>query len=159
MSDGKVEQHKVQLAMYAGPADDFVHVVTHWGIRFYFLNTYSHAELVVDGISYSSSARDGGVRGKAIDLDSGKWHLYDLPGVDADFALQWFKDHAGCGYDWAGVAAYPIPGLHHDANRFFCFEAVALALKLPKAENMTPRTLVEYAFQQQVLHYGRPSNA
>lgn len=159
MNAGTVDKSRVQLAMYAGPADDFVHVLTHWGIRFYFLNTYSHAELVIDGICYSSSARDGGVRGKLIDLDSGKWHLYDLPGVDVDFALAWFEKFKGCGYDWAGVAAYPVPGLRHSPDRFFCFEAVAAALKLAKAENTTPRALVEHAFKQQVLHYGRPSNA
>lgn len=61
----------MQLALYKAPGawyDKLVRVA------------YSHCELVIDGVCYSSSPRDNGVRSKAIDLHSGSWDLIEVSG-------------------------------------------------------------------------------
>ena len=76
---------KVYLTLYKGPpTNDIVHVISHWvtcivlSIRDLKITKYSHSEIYIDGICYSSSVRDGGVRSKVIDLNSGKWDIVDL---------------------------------------------------------------------------------
>jgi hypothetical protein len=112
----------MHLASYKGPATDPLHKLSHWLICHlkpkrwfpYAPAEYSHNELVFaieDGMAEcaSSSARDGGVRFKQIDIFSGRWHVKRLPQfTDADelYAYAWFQKHRGEKYDYFGVAAF-----------------------------------------------------
>ena len=60
----------MKVALYKGPAKDWRHKVAHWAVCVATRSPYSHCELVIDGVCWSASARDGGVRGKVIDLVS-----------------------------------------------------------------------------------------
>lgn len=64
-------------------------------IQWWTGSIYSHCELVVDGACYSSSAMDGGVRCKRIDLDPEKWDVVDLPWAEAEQVTSYFTatDH------------------------------------------------------------------
>lgn len=147
----------VQLAMYRGPADDLMHKITHWGVCVFTLSRWSHCEIVVDGVCYSSSVRDGGVRQKKIDLDSGKWDVFDLDGVDAASVLKWFDDHMGEMYDWMGIARFLIPGIKQSPDKWFCSEACAAALGIANPSGISPDDLFSYVVDQLLVdsrHFG-----
>lgn len=140
---------KAIVMAYKGPPKDFWHKVGHWGIcRFselrWFLHTkkfkrvpYSHVELNIDGVSYSASSRDGGVRKKHIDVYSGSWDLFEVQ-IDTGYALEWFEANEGRAYDWAGVFRFLFPFLPHGKYQFFCNEAVGHMLQLENPEDYTP---------------------
>lgn len=148
----------MKIAMYKGPPGDFWHKVGHWATCLWTRSKYSHCDLVfsdapVGGkhLCASSSARDGGVRFKRIDLGSGKWDVFDLPGFDSfdeAYARQWFNDHAGRGYDYLGLLWFllPIKAINHPQH-FFCSEALAHALQLPKPHKFHPQRLLDAAMR------------
>ncbi|HYF18683.1 MAG TPA: hypothetical protein VEA40_12515 [Ramlibacter sp.] len=102
---------------------------------------FSHVELVgPDGVCFSSSKRDGGVRGKRIDLASGRWVLARHAG-DERRALEWFFRHHGEPYDTAGLLGFVLPWRTQDRRAWFCSEAVAAALGLPRSWELSPNHL------------------
>lgn len=134
------------LAMYKGPpTHDLVHTVTHYGIRLGTWSPWSHSELVLDGLCWSSSVRDNGVRSKIIDLNSGRWDVINLNLSNGEYFLaeQWFKEHEGMPYDYRGVARFALPFIPEDPQAVFCFESVAEALGLDRASRMTGNRLVK----------------
>ena len=132
----------MKLALYKGPAQNWAHKIAHWAVCTFTGSPYSHCELVINGVCWSASARDGGVRGKVIDLASGRWDVVDLPAQlsQAD-ALAWFRAHDGLRYDWAGVMRFALPFLPLCMVRWFCSEACGAALGLAQPHKLTPRTL------------------
>lgn len=146
----------MKIAMYKGPPSDFWHKVGHEGTCLWTASRYSHAELVfsdepVDGkhLCASASARDGGVRFKRIDLDSGSWDVYELPGYDAfdeAFSRQWFKEHDGLPYDHLGLVWFVLPiEAFNDPEAYFCSEAIAAALRMRKPHKFHPQKLLDAA--------------
>jgi hypothetical protein len=132
----------MKLALYKGPAQDWRHKLAHWAVCTFTGSIYSHCELVIHGVCWSSSARDGGVRGKVIDLASGRWDVVDVhPSVDEARALAWFQAHAGQAYDWAGVLRFALPVLPRRADQWFCSEACAAATGIPCADDLQPHDL------------------
>ena len=145
---------RVFVMAYKGPPKDFLHKLGHWGIcRFSELRhlvrtgkfkkvIYSHVELNINGNSYSSSSRDGGVRMKYIDVLSGSWDLFEVE-ADELYALNWFNRNAGKKYDWAGIFRFLLPFLPHAKDQYFCNEAVASMLKMKNPSDDTPDEFVE----------------
>lgn len=144
----------MQLAMYKGPPDDFWHTVGHTGTCVWTRSKYSHCELVFSDpvlnsrrLCASSSARDGGVRFKRIDLGSGRWDLYQparrYRAMEPQ-ARQWFIEHEGLPYDHLGLAWFvlPIDAFNHPA-RLHCSEAVAAALGMRKPHRLHPQRLLD----------------
>ena len=151
----------LHLASYKGPASGLLHQLSHWLICHlkprcwwpYLPALYSHNELVFstceDGLSQcaSSSARDGGVRVKWIDLNTGRWDVIPLPQYDDEQSLQasyWFFRHAGEKYDYLGVAAFikTLSALVREVwNRWFCSEAIAAALGIKDPAKQSPQEL------------------
>lgn len=132
------------IALYKGPAKGLTRTLGHWAIRLWTWSRWSHAELVIDGVCYSSSMRDGGVRAKAIELDSGHWDV--LPIVcDEGRALVWFRQHQGQAYDWANIARFLLPFLPQRRDEWVCFEAVAAMLGLAGAHKLTANDLYDWA--------------
>lgn len=134
----------MKIAFYLGrKADNPKSKLFDWLVCAWTKSRYSHCELVIDGVCYSSSKRDGGVRGKVIDLNSGHWHVFDL-NRDSEKALDWFYAHFGRSYDVAGLLGFVLPWRTHDPDRWFCSEACAAALKIPKHWTLSPGDLFNY---------------
>lgn len=87
---------------------------------------YSHVEIQIKGICWSSSPRDGGFRSKRIDLTSGKWTiLHIVEPVDFYSFMELVEKFEGMGYDWSVILNYL--GIKHDFcnRRLWCGEVVA----------------------------------
>jgi hypothetical protein len=124
-------------------------------VRWWTQSSYSHVELVFsDGMCWSSSYMDKGVRGKYIDLNDGNWDLIELrPGfnVNEEVALSWFTNHKGQKYDILGNIHFIFSPVNDSKNKWFCSEAVAAALGFYKPERYDPGTLYET-----LLYLNRP---
>jgi hypothetical protein len=137
----------MKIALYKGPPSikkDFVHWISHWAICARSFSKYSHVELVIDGQCYSSSSRDGGVRSKIIDLNSGKWDVVDVEG-DEQFALAYMIERLGNSYDWWGIVRFIIPFVPQKNGQEFCSEIVAGALGAECPEDYFPADCLRFA--------------
>lgn len=132
----------MQIAFYKGPATGITNKLGRLLVCIGTLSRYSHCELVIQGVCYSASARDGGVRSKVIDLASGHWDVVDVPGDEAA-ALAWFCAHMGEAYDWMGVLRFALPFLRQRPGKWFCSEAVAEALGVADSAGVSPGDLWE----------------
>lgn len=132
----------IQLALYKGPPSGVTHWAAHIAVCVGTISKYSHVELVIDGVCYSSSVRDGGVRSKRIDLDC-KWDVIEIK-CDAQRAINWFRAHEGEGYDWPGIARFALPVIHHRRKKWFCSEAVAAMIGLESPHKWSPGALARY---------------
>lgn len=116
----------MQLAMYKGPPTTLWHTVGHEATCLWTFSEYSHCELVFSEsarngkpLCASSSARDGGVRFKHIDLHTGRWDVYSIVGDEAA-AYDWFVTHQGAPYDYFGLGWFVLPiDQINDPQRFF----------------------------------------
>lgn len=139
---------KIQIALYKGPpVDDLVKSITHYAIRFRTWSKYSHAELVIDGWSYSSSVRDKGVRRKQIEFDPERWDVFEIDPkrVNLDYALAFFLRYEGSEYDWWNIVRYVLPFVPQRHNQFVCFEFVAAMLNAPGYYRVDGDDLLEWA--------------
>ena len=114
-------------------------------IAFFTRSKYSHVELVFsDGVCGSSSARDGGVRLKTIDMDS-HWDIFDLPNVYDESAIRyWFYINDGDSYDWLGAISSVFRIDLTTEDKKFCSYTVAINLGLSpiRSPGSLYRTLV-----------------
>lgn len=101
---------------------------------------YCHSELVVDKVtdniyvSYTASARAGGVTVKHSDYTNPRWELVPVK-FDRDFAFKWHKEHATNQYDYVGLFTTKFPWIRHHKGKWFCSEACAAMLKSNTAES------------------------
>ncbi|PVX40516.1 hypothetical protein C8D76_10389 [Pasteurella langaaensis DSM 22999] len=98
---------------------------------------YEH-EIVYD--CYSSSIRDGGVRCKQIDIDSGKWDLIPLKDVTEQQIKQYFEKTKGKKYDWLGAIGVVLK-CNQDKRKYFCSEFCAESLGFGEAWRFSPNDL------------------
>lgn len=131
----------MRIAFYKKPSKGIFKKLVHYGICIATLSRYSHCELVINGLCYSSSGRDNGVRVKFIpDLyTSNRWDIFDLVGIDENYALQVFNNLQGQKYDYLGVARYLLNFIPNIKNRWYCSELNAAMLNLDKEK--TPQDL------------------
>ena len=149
----------VQLAFYVGPPSGFLNLLGHWLIRLWTWSRWSHVELVIDGTAWSASARDRGVRGKRIDLTSGKWDVIAVPMSDPEIAraLAWFLAHEGDSYDYRNLLRFVFPFFGHNKRHWVCFESVAAALGMAAPHKITANDLWQWAERRltdQIYHGG-----
>ena len=128
----------VQLAMYKAKGDFFNGLIRWWTG-----SLYSHCELVIHGVCFSSSVRDGGVRGKCMALPAGSWDVIPIPWADADSVTQWFADHERDRYGWLDLLTGQLLGMQRDHRGVFCSEACAKALGLRNSTRMSPQALLD----------------
>ena len=124
-----------KIAFYKA-RDHVFNAAVSWWTR----GPYSHCELIVDGKSYSSSFRDGGVRVKEIEYDPEHWDIVDAPWVDEAAAVAWFQANMGKGYDVLGLVGFVVRRVEDDRNRYFCSEAVAKACGFDETWRLDPNT-------------------
>lgn len=137
---------KTYLAFYKRPSNKITHRIFHYSTCLFTFSRYSHVELVIDGLAYSSSARDGGVRRKFIpDLnDSGRWDLFEVD-IDVVEAMSVFNARKNRKYDYLGVARFVLPFLPNSNTRDYCSEFVSAMCGLGHTEKSPEdvfRTLV-----------------
>ncbi|USR38066.1 hypothetical protein L1F06_015455 [Ectopseudomonas hydrolytica] len=134
----------VHLALYKGHGQ-----VGNVFIRWWTGSIYSHCELVVDGVCYSSSVMDKGVRSKPvgfgageIDLRSQHWDLVDLRWADANRVVEYFAASDDDRYGWPSLILSQFLNLNRPVRHAqFCSEWCANALGLPNAPSYSPATL------------------
>lgn len=118
--------------------------ITSRAIQWWTNSIYSHCELVVDGVSYSSSAMDGGVRGKIIDMDPDKWDFLELPWVRPESVIDYFQLTDDYKYGWGGLVTSQLFNLNRtDKSTTFCSQWCAAAIALPNAASYSPKTLYD----------------
>lgn len=111
-------------------------------ICFFSMSRYSHVELVFeDGYCASASPRDGGVRFKKININNGRWDIYELESsIDEQSVRKWFGKHINNNYDFKGA----IFGAVFEINvrtkyKKYCSYACAMAIGVKP--NLTPGKL------------------
>lgn len=129
----------MKLALYKGKG-----LVGNALIRWWTRSIYSHCELVIDGISYSSSLMDGGVRAKRIDHTPAHWDFVELPWADKLAVLTLYDQTKGEPYGWLDLLWRQVLNRPGDARGWFCSEWCAAALGLPNPQLYSPATLGDY---------------
>lgn len=128
----------VNLAVYKGKGKLFNKFVRWWTG-----SDYSHCELVVGAFCYSSSAMDGGVRVKQIDLEDGKWDLVEIPWVQDSQIKDYFQKTKKHKYGYFGLVVSQIFNSGRgQKDAPFCSEWCASALGLPNASIYSPDRLL-----------------
>lgn len=128
---------KIQYAMYKGEG-----MIGNALVRWWKRTEFSHCELVIDGVCYSSSVMDKGVRCKVIDLDPCKWELINLPDHLAPAALEYFRKTKGQRYSWASIIAAQFFASDYDEPQAaFCSEWCGAALGVPNPVIYAPEPL------------------
>ena len=141
---------KATLSFYKGKGRLFDKL-----IRWRTESKYSHVELIIDGVCYSSSTWDGGVRSKVIfdasnpvvrhtfSADS-NWDFIEVSG-SKNHAMAVFNAAHGMGYDYIGIAfAQALKLGWHSQNRYFCSELCAEMLGLARPESYSPKDLYRH---------------
>jgi len=139
----------MKIALYKGPPEDVAHSISHYSIRLWTFSKYSHAEIVVDGVCYSSSSRDGGVRSKVIDLESGRWDVFEISD-DPELkkrVLAWFAKHDGDPYDYRNIIRFVLPFVGHNDKHWVCFESIGAALGIDKPHKLDADKLLQEALK------------
>lgn len=104
----------------------------------------SHVELVIDGLCYSSSLRDDGVRRKFIDLDRRHWRIIPITWRSPEAAIRVFKQYQGEPYGYGDLLLQHVLRLPVDVRGPTCSELVALMLGLPRPERIDPAWVTDY---------------
>ena len=113
-------------------------------IRLWTFSPYSHTELIIDGVWYSSSIRDGGARTKVIKPNPEHWD-YEIIEIDVDYALQIFNGYKGKGYDRLGILFTQFIDLNiHSKSKVFCSELNADMRKIISAHRYSPKRLGQF---------------
>lgn len=147
-----------KVAFYKGNRwHDPIAFLTDNAIRLWTFSKYSHCEIIaVDRfgveLSYSSSARDGGVRYKEIDYDLEKWDVFELKGLEeTPMGFMFLNEQLGKGYDFKGIFLTQFINFNrHNVNRWFCSEichqfCVRAGLKSPKPSHQySPKRLYKW---------------
>lgn len=120
-------------------------------ISFFTFSKYSHCEIVFpDGMCWSSSVRDGGVRGKYIELGD-HWDVFDLIGDFSESAIKyWFMSHNGDLYDWVGAGGSLIHLDLTSENKKFCSYVCAIVLGIDPI--VTPGNLYNTLKRQNMIN-------
>ena len=108
------------------------------------VSIFSHVELEIDGVFYSSSNRDGGVRSKIIDTSNEKkWVSFELKNnIDRNICLNYFKSVEGQKYDWLNIFFSQIIKLNIQSNnKQICSEFVGNCLGLEDSYKYSPESL------------------
>lgn len=128
----------MKLALYKAKGAFFDRLV-----RLVTRSQYSHCELVIEGVSYSSSPRDGGVRKKVINYSPESWDVVEIADKDTAYALATFDRYQGQRYDYLGAIGAGIPLLRYinAKNKKFCSELVGMMLDFENHDIATPEKL------------------
>ena len=117
------------------------------------VSVFSHVELEINGVCYSASNRDGGVRSKVIDTSNKqKWVSFDLKkDIDVNRCLLYFETVRCQKYDWLNILLTQLIKLDIQSdNKQICSEFVGNCLQLDNAYKYSPEALF---YKLKVLNY------
>ena len=100
-------------------------------IQWWTNSEYSHCEIVIDGVWYSASLRNKGVRAKWCNPKKGNWDYVVIQCTDeeVDKIIGRFTNEMYKGYDILGLVMTQVIALGVDAkNKWFCSEICTQAL-------------------------------
>lgn len=107
---------------------------------------YSHCEVEIDGVCYSSSIRDDGVRSKVIDTSPAHWTRLPLARVNVERALAVFETLKHRPYGYFDLITQHILRLPLPPGRgVVCSELCAAMLGLPRPHEYSPGSLMALA--------------
>lgn len=129
----------MRLALYKGRG-----TVGNALIRWWTRSPYSHCEIVIGEIAYSSSLRDGGVRAQRIEFAPEHWDFVDLPWADGTGVRRHYARTMDEPYGWLDVLWRQVFNRRGNAWGWFCSEWCAAALGLPNPQLYSPATLGDY---------------
>jgi len=94
---------------------------------------YSHCELMFsDGICFSASWRDDGVRFKKINLLPDRWDVVEIPTTEEQEQKirEWCEERTreGSTYDWWGIIQFALPFIKQKDEDWFCSEVCIAGL-------------------------------
>lgn len=133
------------LALYKGPAKGLSATLFHWGVRVWTNSKYSHCEIVIDEVCYSSSSRDGGVRTKRINLNDGKWDLIELPNLDVEYVKKFYELTKDNKYDYLALINFVVRLFPQSDVRWICSEWCGRAQRLAGAHKLHIQDLADQA--------------
>jgi hypothetical protein len=126
---------KARLAFYKGKG-----TIVDKAIRWWTGSNYSHVELVINGLWYSTSPRDLCVRCKNIIPDSDHWDFVEV-NISRGFP-HFFRTTKGHKYDWLGIFFSQFFAFNiEDKKRWFCSEWCAKALGVKNSNLYSPEGL------------------
>ena len=127
----------MRVAFYKGKGNYF-----DKAIRIWTRGSYSHCEIVLGDLWYSSSPRDGGVRCK--DMKNYNPDHWDFVETDIDSQRFWdiWTKYQNAKYDWLGIVlTQAIPLGIQDSDKVFCSEFCAEVLNIVKPKWISPNKL------------------
>lgn len=90
------------------------------------LGKFSHVELIVDNVSFSSGGTEGGVREKDVKYNLNDWEIHKLPEdlFNKDKILEFYNETGGYKYDWRGIFSRQLFWFFNrdNAHEYFCSE-------------------------------------
>lgn len=141
---------KPALAFYKGEggfSDRVICLVTQ--------SAFSHVEFLPDvsfGRSISASGRDGGVRWKNIDFQSGRWSILGVPWAPPN-AENRIEAHLGESYDYAGLIGSQLFNLRLQSDRrWFCSEICAYGLGMQSPHRYSPGDLYIAVMERNAIY-------
>lgn len=129
----------MKLALYKGKGR-----IGNALIRWWTRSIYSHCELVIGDLAYSSSMMDGGVRGKIIEFDPEHWDFIELPWADTIGVMLLYSQTRDQPYGWLDLLWRQVLNRPGDSRGWFCSEWCAAALGIPNPQIYSPASLGEY---------------
>lgn len=113
--------------------------LTEKAICWYTKSKYSHCELIIDGVWFSASGRDSGVRTKDIVPQNGHWDYIRIKCSDdeIDKLKKLQATENGKKYDYTGLwmSQFFKTSIHKE-DRWFCSEICAEGLKVIDKGNL-----------------------
>ena len=133
---------KVQIAFYIAEKGTIADKLIAWWTD----SKYSHVELVVGDMWYSTSPREGEVRKRDMPYHKDHWDIFDIE-IDKMYLDEFFALTVGKKYDWkALILTQILPLDRQDRNKYFCSEWVANVLRLHNAYKYSPQDLYHRLF-------------
>lgn len=147
----------IKIALYKRRKGFFNNAIYYWQsllrkARKY--RQYTHVEVVVNGIWYTSSYNGDGIRKRMIDGNNGHWdfHTIETTLEQDKLIAEWFNKRLERGYDWYGILLSQVLPLNIEhPKKWFCSEAVYASLVyakvIPKgkqAQWYSPARLTQY---------------
>lgn len=134
----------VRLALFKGKGQ-----IGNAFIRLWTNSQYSHCEMVVDGICYSASVMDGGVRSKKvgtgdneISLSPDKWDIVEIPWISEDKIVDYFNKTDYQKYGWFSLFTSQLFNRNTPSkDSQFCSEWCASSMGIPNSSSFSPATL------------------
>lgn len=127
-----------------------------WLVRWWTRSSYSHCELIVDGIWYTSSAPDGGVRMRAFEPTEGHWDFDELPWASEELVRKTYRATVGRHYGWIDLIRSQVFNRPGDGGGDFCSEWCAKALGLSTPQQYSPGTLAVYCRARTAARLDKP---